>query len=74
MENYHLRIEVFLRENIKHFFSNNYCVISADKHSFDYSDEHAIQNWELNLSSTQSELLSFELYVHQSNQKSFCLH
>ena len=52
-------------------------MISADKHSFHYSDEQGIQNWETQNEEnwetlTQSGFLSFELYVHQSNEKWIC--
>ena len=37
-------IVTFLRESDINSFSNYYCVISEDKHSFHYSDEYEIQN------------------------------
>ena len=50
-------------------------MISADKHSFYYSDDYRIQNWEnktesMFLNFSQSEFLSFEFLVHKSNEKS----
>ena len=39
----HKWIEVFL---VSYTLSHGYCVISSEKHSFDYSDEQGIQKWD----------------------------
>ena len=71
-----LKIKVFLRENIIHSFCNNYWVVSANKHS---SKTWWTENSKLRLSKIEKHkfslsLSSFEFYVHQSNEKSVCLH